>query len=162
MRHRCTPPPNSPFERRANDGWVAVKTQESQPACHRRTAPRSRRPAWRERPAIRIPHNDQEQRPQKRGGTFYVPLRVAWSNGPKMAPPNADISTARSARDFAWSYLDSSLAKGYPSFCQSANSITTAVTLVKPISLSCLAASVARPPLAHCTYILRFMSTLFG
>src|SRR5450432_3721869 len=65
-------------------------------------------------------------------------------------------------RDFAWSYLDSSLAKGYPSFCQSANSITTAVTLVKPISLSCLAASVARPPLAHCTYILRFMSTLFG
>src|ERR1700730_5231994 len=61
----------------------------------------------------------------------------------------ADISITRSTRDFAWSYLDSSLTKGYPSFCQSANSITTAVTLVKPISLSCLAARVARPPLRH-------------
>ena len=62
---------------------------------------------------------------------------------------HTDRIHARSARDFAWSYLDPSLAKGYPCFCQSANSITTAVTLVKPISLSCLAASVARPPLAH-------------
>jgi hypothetical protein len=92
--------------------------------------------------------------------TSDLPLKADIAGGPESV--KRIISAARNARDFAWSYLDSSLAKGYPSFCQSANSITTAVTLVKPISLSCLAASVARPPLAHCTYILRFMSTLFG
>jgi hypothetical protein len=66
----------------------------------------------------------------------------------------ADVRRANgTSLDF---YLESSLTKGSPFFCQSASSIMTAVTLVKPISLSYLAASVARPPVAHCTYISRF------
>ena len=73
--------------------------------------------------------------------------------------PKAVVPACSRARVF---YLGSSVTKGYPFFCQSASAITTAVTLVKPISLSCLAASVARPPVWHCTYILRCISTLSG
>src|SRR5450631_3869639 len=125
---------------------------------------------------INVPRLNLHKRPRHRRcptSRDFVPWRFsdAGRRPPQrvdslVMPASENLHTSRHfycpERDSAWSYLDSSLAKGYPSFCQSANSITTAVTLVKPISLSCLAASVARPPLAHCTYILRFMSTLFG